>query len=100
MLGQHRRVLRPDLGYTDQGHPRLLPRAPRLSRAERPILRLLIRRPRRSSLATYLVEHRYFSTDSIDVRIEQGYEIGAPLLLCLRAEKTEGEIGVSVGGKV
>ena len=51
-------------------------------------------------LAGYLVEHRYFDTDSIDVRAEQGYEIGRPSLLYLRAEKTEREIGVSVGGKV
>lgn len=51
-------------------------------------------------LAGYLVEHRYFDTDSIDVHVEQGYEIRRPSLLYLRAEKTEGEIGVSVGGKV
>ncbi|MCA1738346.1 MAG: PhzF family phenazine biosynthesis protein [Actinobacteria bacterium] len=51
-------------------------------------------------LATYLVEHRYFDTDSIDIRVEQGYEIGRPSLLYLRAERREGEINVSVGGKV
>jgi trans-2,3-dihydro-3-hydroxyanthranilate isomerase len=51
-------------------------------------------------LAAYLVEHLYFDTDSVDVRIEQGYEIGRPSLLYLRAEKRGGEINVSVGGKV
>lgn len=51
-------------------------------------------------LAGYLVEHGYFGKDSIDVRLEQGYEIGRPSLLYLRAEKGEDEIGVSVGGKV
>jgi trans-2,3-dihydro-3-hydroxyanthranilate isomerase len=46
------------------------------------------------------VEHHYFGTDSIDVRVEQGYEIRRPSLLYLRAEKREGEINVFVGGKV
>jgi trans-2,3-dihydro-3-hydroxyanthranilate isomerase len=51
-------------------------------------------------LAGYLVEHRYLDADSIDVRVEQGYEIGRPSLLYLRAEEKENEINVSVGGKV
>jgi trans-2,3-dihydro-3-hydroxyanthranilate isomerase len=51
-------------------------------------------------LAGYLVEHGYFGTDSIDVRVEQGYEIGRPSLLYLRAERKEGKIDVSVGRKV
>ena len=57
-------------------------------------------------LAAYLVEHRYVGEDRIEVRAEQGYEIGRPSLLYLRAEKREseikrkGEIKVSVGGKV
>ena len=51
-------------------------------------------------LAGYLVEHRYFDTDSIDIRVEQGHEIGRPSLLYLRAENEEGETNVSVGGKV
>ena len=51
-------------------------------------------------LAGYLVEHRYFGTDSIDVRVEQGYEIRRPSLLYLRAEREGAEISVHVGGKV
>jgi trans-2,3-dihydro-3-hydroxyanthranilate isomerase len=51
-------------------------------------------------LAGYLVEHRYLGTDSIDVRIEQGYEIGRPSLLYLRAEREGAETSVFVGGKV
>ncbi len=51
-------------------------------------------------LAAYLVQHRYFGTDSIDVRVEQGYEIRRPSLLHLRAERGEEGIQVSVGGKV
>ena len=51
-------------------------------------------------LAAYLMEHGYFGQDSIDIRVEQGYEIGRPSLLYLRAERTGYEISVSVGGKV
>ncbi|HEX6709185.1 MAG TPA: PhzF family phenazine biosynthesis protein [Rubrobacter sp.] len=51
-------------------------------------------------LAGYLVEHRYFGTDSIDVRVEQGYEIGRPSLLYLRAARDGEETSVFVGGKV
>lgn len=53
-----------------------------------------------SCLAAYLVKYRYFKSDRIDVRVEQGYEIGRPSLLYLRAEDKDGEIDVSVGGKV
>jgi trans-2,3-dihydro-3-hydroxyanthranilate isomerase len=51
-------------------------------------------------LAGYLVEHRYFGTGSIDVQVEQGYEIGRPSLLYLQAEKKDDETTVHVGGKV
>ncbi len=51
-------------------------------------------------LAGYLVKHRYFGNDRIDIRVEQGYEIGRPSLLYLRAEQRQGQIDVSVGGKV
>ena len=51
-------------------------------------------------LAGYLVEHRYFGTDSIDVRVEQGYEIDRPSLLYLQAARDGDEIRVDVGGKV
>ncbi len=51
-------------------------------------------------LAGYLSYHRYFGSDSVSVRVEQGYEIGRPSLLHLRAEHKEGEISVRVGGKV
>jgi len=51
-------------------------------------------------LAGYLVKHRYFGTDSIDVRVEQGYEMGRPSLLFLRAGDVGGTIEVNVGGRV
>ncbi len=50
-------------------------------------------------LAGYLVKHRYWGDDRIDVRVEQGYEIGRPSLLYLRAEKKDEEIEIFVGGK-
>jgi len=51
-------------------------------------------------LAGYLVKHRYFGTDQIDVRVEQGYEIERPSLLLLRAQANEDVIDVYVGGQV
>jgi trans-2,3-dihydro-3-hydroxyanthranilate isomerase len=51
-------------------------------------------------LAGYLVEHRYFGTGSVDVRVEQGYEMNRPSLLYLRAEREGDEMMVHVGGKV
>ncbi len=51
-------------------------------------------------LAGYLVKYRYFGEDWIDIRVEQGYEIGRPSLLFLRAEQSKEEIEVHVGGKV
>jgi trans-2,3-dihydro-3-hydroxyanthranilate isomerase len=50
-------------------------------------------------LAGYLVRHRYWGKDEIDIRSEQGYEVGRPSLLFLRAKKKNGKISVSVGGK-
>jgi trans-2,3-dihydro-3-hydroxyanthranilate isomerase len=51
-------------------------------------------------LAGYLVKYQYFGDNRVDVRVEQGYEIGRPSLLYLRAEEKDGKIDVSVGGKV
>ncbi|WP_040950397.1 PhzF family phenazine biosynthesis protein [Gorillibacterium massiliense] len=52
-------------------------------------------------LAGYLVKHRIFGSASIDVKAEQGYEIGRPSLLYLKADEQEdGSISVSVGGNV
>jgi trans-2,3-dihydro-3-hydroxyanthranilate isomerase len=51
-------------------------------------------------LAGYLVEHRYLGTDSVDVRVEQGYEVHRPSLLYLRASKEGDRTEVHVGGKV
>ena len=51
-------------------------------------------------LAGYLVKYRYFGNSQVDIRVEQGYEIGRPSLLYLRVEEREGKMDVSVGGKV
>lgn len=50
-------------------------------------------------LAGYLVKHRYFVKDNIDIRSEQGYEIDRPSLLLLKAEQSGSNINISVGGK-
>lgn len=51
-------------------------------------------------LAGYLVQYSYFRRDQINLRVEQGYEIGRPSLLLLKAKKNPDSIEVNVGGKV
>ncbi|HEX7320284.1 MAG TPA: PhzF family phenazine biosynthesis protein [bacterium] len=51
-------------------------------------------------LAGYLVKNRYFGTDVISVKVEQGYEIGRRSRLYLKARNIKGKIEVLVGGKV
>lgn len=53
-----------------------------------------------SCFAAYLAKHRYFGTDQIGVRVEQGYEIGRPSLIHLKAQDHGGTIHVEVGGRV
>jgi trans-2,3-dihydro-3-hydroxyanthranilate isomerase len=52
------------------------------------------------SLASYLVRHEYFGKNIIDIKVEQGYEIGRKSLLLLRAEKKDNKFYVMVGGSV
>ena len=49
-------------------------------------------------LGAYLLEHRLLSDSSFSLRIEQGYEIGRPSLVMLRARMVDGRREVSVGG--
>jgi len=49
--------------------------------------------------AGYLAEHRYFGSEKVSVRVEQGYEIGRPSLLYLESSVQGEKIDVSVGGK-
>lgn len=51
-------------------------------------------------LAAYLVKHRYFGKDEVDIRVEQGYEIGRPSLLFLKAFIKKDKIEVYVSGRV
>jgi trans-2,3-dihydro-3-hydroxyanthranilate isomerase len=51
-------------------------------------------------LAGYLVKHRYFDTSRVNIRVEQGYEMGRPSLLLLDAEDKAGVISIFVGGRV
>ena len=53
-----------------------------------------------SCFAAYLARHRYFGSGEIDVRVEQGYEIGRPARIYLKAQDRGGTIHVEVGGKV
>jgi len=49
-------------------------------------------------LAAYLVKHEYFGKKNIDIKVEQGYEIGRRSLLFLRAEEKKGKYFITVGG--
>ncbi|MDD3858531.1 MAG: PhzF family phenazine biosynthesis protein [Methanoculleus sp.] len=51
-------------------------------------------------LAGYLLRHGYFPGDSLDIRVEQGCEIGRPSLIRCRAERHGDSIAVRVGGRV
>lgn len=51
-------------------------------------------------LAGYLVKYRYFNSARINIRVEQGNEIGRPSLLLLKATEEEGRYDIAVGGKV
>ena len=51
-------------------------------------------------LAGYLIKNRYFDNDSIDICVEQGYEIKRPSKLYLQADRDGDKININVGGKV
>ena len=51
-------------------------------------------------LAAYLVKHHYFGTNQIDLKVEQGYEIGRKSLIFLKAEEKKNGTSIFVGGKV
>lgn len=51
-------------------------------------------------LAAWLVKCGYYGKPDIDIRVEQGIEMGRPSLLYLRARETSCEIEVNVGGRV
>jgi trans-2,3-dihydro-3-hydroxyanthranilate isomerase len=51
-------------------------------------------------LAAYLSKYKYFGSDKVDARVEQGCEINRPSLLMLKAQATADSIDIFVGGKV
>jgi trans-2,3-dihydro-3-hydroxyanthranilate isomerase len=51
-------------------------------------------------LGAYLVRHQYVAGDRLDIRVEQGCEIGRPSLLFVRAERNATGAEVFVGGHV
>jgi trans-2,3-dihydro-3-hydroxyanthranilate isomerase len=51
-------------------------------------------------LAGYIVHHMYLGKKEIDIKVGQGYEIGRPSLLMLKARKLDDSIEVEVGGGV
>jgi trans-2,3-dihydro-3-hydroxyanthranilate isomerase len=51
-------------------------------------------------LAAYLARHAYFGSGSVDVSVEQGFEMGRPSILHLRATDRGDTVDVEVGGQV
>jgi len=51
-------------------------------------------------LAAYLIKYRYFGSNDINIRVEQGYEIKRPSILRLRASESDGMFDINVGGRV
>lgn len=51
-------------------------------------------------LAAWIVQHRYLGRRDVDVRVDQGHEIGRPSRIHLRANEESGAIAVHVGGRV
>jgi trans-2,3-dihydro-3-hydroxyanthranilate isomerase len=51
-------------------------------------------------LAAYLSHHKYFGSDRVDIKVDQGYEINRPSTLYLKTDPEKRNVNVSVGGQV
>jgi trans-2,3-dihydro-3-hydroxyanthranilate isomerase len=51
-------------------------------------------------LASYIVEHEYFGSRQVDIKVAQGFEINRPSALYLKADKNEGVFDINIGGEV
>jgi trans-2,3-dihydro-3-hydroxyanthranilate isomerase len=51
-------------------------------------------------LAAYLSHYRYFRSEEVDAKVDQGHEIGRPSRIYLKARQEGGKLRVSVGGRV
>jgi trans-2,3-dihydro-3-hydroxyanthranilate isomerase len=47
-----------------------------------------------------MVKNHYGGSPSVETRVGQGYEIGRPSTLYLKAGRNDGEIVVNVGGRI
>jgi trans-2,3-dihydro-3-hydroxyanthranilate isomerase len=52
------------------------------------------------NLAGYLLEHNLFKKDEVNLKVEQGYSIGRPSLLKIKACKSDSNYSIQVGGQV
>ncbi len=51
-------------------------------------------------LAGYLLKTHYFNSASIDLTVGQGYEMGRPSQLRLKANKIDSNYEIKIGGRV
>jgi trans-2,3-dihydro-3-hydroxyanthranilate isomerase len=51
-------------------------------------------------LAAYLSHYRYFRSEDVDAKVDQGHEIGRPSRIYLKAREERGKLRISVGGRV
>jgi len=49
---------------------------------------------------SYLLEHKYYPTSNISIRIEQGHEVRRPSLIMVRAHQKKNINDIRVGGMV
>jgi trans-2,3-dihydro-3-hydroxyanthranilate isomerase len=52
------------------------------------------------SLAAYLLRHQTLGSTNLDIKVGQGYEMGRPSTLALRANYSKSEMEIFVGGSV
>ena len=52
------------------------------------------------NLAAYLLEYHFFNKSKITLNVEQGYSIGRPSLIKIKAEKINGRFQILIGGGV
>ncbi|WP_459502663.1 PhzF family phenazine biosynthesis protein [Bacillus sp. C1] len=52
------------------------------------------------NLAGYLLEYNFFNKNKVNYSVEQGYYIGRPSLLKVKAEKMNGNFSIEIGGRI
>ena len=51
-------------------------------------------------LAAYLSKYQYFGTEEVDIKVEQGIELGRPSQICASIIHEQDSYTVSVGGQI